>query len=54
MKYKKIFTTVNRVDALARAILESARTGLAGDGIHAVLPVEKFHRVKTKCEAGAM
>jgi trehalose 6-phosphate phosphatase len=49
----ELFTTGDRVDALVQAILESAHTGLAGDGIVAVLPVDKIYRVKTKCEARA-
>lgn len=47
----EIFTTKDEVDAIVRAILESAHTGLAGDGFVAVIPVEKIFRIKSGFEA---
>jgi nitrogen regulatory protein P-II 1 len=35
------------VDITVRAIVESARTGLVGDGKVFVLPVEKVYRIRT-------
>ncbi len=47
----EVFATKDEVDAIVRAILESAHTGTAGDGFIAVLPVEKIFRIKTGSEA---
>lgn len=47
----EIFASGDEVDAIASAIMESAHTGLAGDGMIAVLPVEKILRIKTRAEA---
>jgi nitrogen regulatory protein P-II 1 len=44
----EIFTTADRVDDLTAAILDEASTGLAGDGLIAVLPVEDVIRVRTR------
>jgi len=47
----EIFTTEERAESIARAIMETAHVGLSGDGIVAVLPVEKLYRIRTKSEA---
>ncbi len=47
----EIFALKDEVDAIVRAILESAHTGVAGDGLVAVLPVEKIFRIKSGSEA---
>ena len=47
----EIFTSVQKVDAIAEAIMDAAHVGLSGDGIVAVLPVEKLYRIRTKSEA---
>ncbi|MFZ0929764.1 MAG: P-II family nitrogen regulator [Syntrophobacteraceae bacterium] len=47
----EIFATKDEVDAIVRAILESAHTGSAGDGLIAVMPVEKIFRIKSGSEA---
>lgn len=47
----EIFTQESRVDEIVAAILEIAHTGTPGDGIVAVLPVEKLYRIRTKSEA---
>ena len=47
----EVFTTEDKVDAIVRAILESAHTGMAGDGLVAVIPVEKLFRIKSGSEA---
>lgn len=44
----EIFTEKSRVDEIVAAILEIAHTGASGDGIVAVLPVEKLYRIRTK------
>lgn len=43
----EIFIRAERAEEVANAILEAAHTGLAGDGIVAVLPVETVRRVRT-------
>jgi len=47
----EIFTTESQADAIARSIMEAAHVGLEGDGIIAVLPVEKLYRIRTRSEA---
>ncbi len=47
----EIFTTESQADAIAQAIMERAHLGLEGDGIVAVLPVEKLYRIRTRSEA---
>ncbi len=47
----EVFAMKDEVDAIVRAILESAHTGTAGDGLVAVLPVEKIFRIKSGSEA---
>jgi len=37
-----IFTRADEVEVVARAIIDAAHTGDAGDGVVAVLPVEKL------------
>ncbi len=46
-----VFTRVEEVDKVVSAILDGAHTGLPGDGVVAVLPVEKFYLVRTRAEA---
>ncbi len=47
----EIFTSKDKVDSIVEAILESSSTGMKGDGLIAVLPVEKLFRIRTKTEA---
>ena len=47
----EVFAMKDEVDAIVRAILESAHTGTAGDGFVAVLPVDKIYRIKSGSEA---
>ncbi len=47
----EVFATKEEVDAIVRAILESAHTGMAGDGLVAIFPVEKIFRIKSGAEA---
>ncbi|MDD2335802.1 MAG: P-II family nitrogen regulator [Geobacteraceae bacterium] len=46
----EIFTEEARVDEIASAIMEVAHTGMKGDGIVAVIPVEKLYRIRTMSE----
>ncbi len=47
----EVFATRDKVDAIVGAIIESAHTGMAGDGLVAVLPVEKIFRIRSGAEA---
>lgn len=47
----EIFAKKPQTDAIVNAIMETAHLGMAGDGIVAVLPVEKLYRIRTKSEA---
>jgi nitrogen regulatory protein P-II 1 len=47
----EIFTGKDRVDSITTAIMDAAHTGLLGDGIIAVIPIERFFRIRTRSEA---
>ena len=47
----EVFTRRDEVDRTVRAIMDAAHTGLAGDGVVAVLPVEEFFLVRTRTAA---
>ena len=47
----EIFVRCDAADALVRAIIDEAHTGVAGDGIVAVLPAETVWRVRTGDQA---
>lgn len=44
----EVFTSAKRAEAIAQAIMEAAHSGEKGDGIVAVLPVNKIYRIR-KC-----
>lgn len=39
-----------RVDPIVKTIFDAAHSGTAGDGLVAVMPVEKLYRIRTKEE----
>lgn len=47
----EIFTRKDKVEAVTEAIMDAAHTGLPGDGIIAVVPIEKFLLIRTQSEA---
>ncbi|BBQ03421.1 nitrogen regulatory protein P-II (plasmid) [Burkholderia sp. SFA1] len=47
----ELFVQSERVDALVQEIMDAARGASGDDGIVAVLPVERFFRVRTASEA---
>ena len=47
----EIFTRNDEVESITAAIMEAAHTGVPGDGIVAVVPVEKFFLIRTQAEA---
>lgn len=44
----EIFTSKLKADEIAKAIMEAAHTGIKGDGIVAIIPVESVCRIRTK------
>jgi nitrogen regulatory protein P-II 1 len=46
----EIFTEQSAVEDIVTAIMNTAHLGISGDGIVAVLPVEKLYRIRTKTE----
>ncbi len=46
----EIFAEGPKVDEIASEIIETANRGIEGDGIVAVLPVEKLYRIRSKSE----
>jgi nitrogen regulatory protein P-II 1 len=47
----EIFTRKDEVESVTAAIMDAAHTGLPGDGVVAVVPVEKLFLVRTQSEA---
>lgn len=48
----EVFISKRKADEIAEAIMEAAHTGIDGDGIVAVMPVESVYHIRTKekCE----
>lgn len=46
----EILTEKAKADEIVAAILDSAHVGMSGDGIVAVIPVEKLYRIRNKSE----
>jgi nitrogen regulatory protein P-II 1 len=44
----EIFTAAEKAEFIAQTIMEEAYTGDAGDGIVAILPVQKIYRIRTR------
>ena len=47
----EIYCEPSRADGIIHAIMNAAHTGSAGDGIVAMIPVEKLYRIRSKTEA---
>ena len=47
----EIYTKKHEVKTITAAIMDAAHTGLPGDGIVAVVPVEEFFLIRTHAEA---
>lgn len=47
----EIFTRTDEADAITAAIMDAAHTGVPGDGIVAVVPIEKLFLIRTRSEA---
>jgi nitrogen regulatory protein P-II 1 len=46
----EVFCPASKTEEIAQAVMESAHTGSAGDGIMAILPVERIYRIRSKAE----
>jgi len=46
----EIFTDEKKVDLIVSTIMQSAHTGLAGDGLITIIPVEHIYRITTQSE----
>lgn len=51
----EVFIGQHRADGVAQAIMDAAHSGIVGDGIVAVLPVESVYHIRTreKCQHDA-
>lgn len=47
----EIYCEPSRANGIVHAIMNAAHTGSAGDGIVALIPVEKLYRIRSKTEA---
>lgn len=47
----EIFTSAEKAGGIADTIMDAAHTGVPGDGIVAILPVEHLLRIRGKAEA---
>jgi len=46
----EIFTAAERAEPIAQAIMAAAHSGMAGDGLVAVLPVARLYRIRQHAE----
>lgn len=46
----EIFISAHRAEIIAQAIMDAAYSGVEGDGIVAVLPVNKIYRIRKRSE----
>ena len=44
----EVFVDVGRAESIAEAVMDAAHTGVEGDGIIAILPVESVYHIRTK------
>ena len=49
----EVFTKADEVQMVVSAIMEAAHTGVPGDGVVVVVPIEKLYLIRTRCEATA-
>lgn len=47
----EVFARQEYAEEIVQAILQAAHTGVPGDGVVAVIPVEKFYLIRTRAEA---
>jgi len=44
----EIFTAAEKAEEIAQAVMKAAHTGEVGDGIIAILPVQKLYRIRSQ------
>lgn len=49
----EIYCKASRADEIVNTIMDAGHTGLAGDGIVTVIPVEKIYHIRTKAKGNA-
>jgi len=47
----ELFVSEDKVDSIVEKIMDAAHTGASGDGMLAVLPVERVYRIRTRAPA---
>jgi nitrogen regulatory protein P-II 1 len=47
----EVFTKEEEVEAVTSTIMEAAHTGVPGDGVIAVMPIERLYLIRTRSEA---
>ena len=47
----EVFTRKHKAASVVQAIIDGAHTGMPGDGVVAVLPVDELYLVRTRAEA---
>jgi len=47
----EIYSSASKVEEIVQAIMEAAHSGLAGEGIIAITPVQRIYRIRTRAEA---
>ena len=50
----EVFTDVTQAQRIVDAIMHAAHTGTAGDGIVAILPVQKLYRIRDRRELDSL
>ena len=50
----EIFADAAQAQDIVETIIQAGHTGTAGDGLVAVLPVEKLYRIRDHCELDAL
>ena len=45
------YCEASRANGIVQAIMDAAHTGLGGDGVVALIPVELLYRIRSKTEA---
>ena len=47
----EVFTKEEEIDVVTSTIMEAAHTGVPGDGVIAVLPIERLYLIRTRSQA---
>lgn len=47
----EVFTKKEEAEEIVATIIDAAHTGIAGDGVVAIVPIEKLYLVRTRSEA---